>query len=102
MKSLKKTSKSIAIILAAGKGTRMNDPKPKPLVKVFNKPIIDWIIENFKQADIDVGLIINPEYKSYFKGYKNVKLVFQEKQKGTGHATKKALKITEGYDNVFV
>jgi bifunctional UDP-N-acetylglucosamine pyrophosphorylase/glucosamine-1-phosphate N-acetyltransferase len=102
LKSLKKTSKSIAIILAAGKGTRMNDPKPKPLVKVFNKPIIDWIIENFKQADIDVGLIINPEHKSYFKSYENVKLVFQEKQKGTGHATKKALKITKGYDNVFV
>lgn len=102
LKSSKEASKAIAIILAAGKGTRMNYSKPKPLVKVFNRPIIDWIIENFKQAGIDVGLVINPKHKSYFNDYEDIKLAFQSEQKGTGHAAQMALKIIKGYDYVFI
>ena len=37
-------SSSLAIVLAAGKGTRMNQKIPKPLVPISGNPIILWIV----------------------------------------------------------
>ena len=42
-------NKTLAIILAAGKGTRMNMGIPKPLVKVKKRPIISWLIDDFRK-----------------------------------------------------
>ena len=39
-------NKSLALVLAAGRGTRMNSEIPKPLSLVYGKPIISWIIES--------------------------------------------------------
>lgn len=53
-----------AMILAAGKGTRMRPltlTTPKPLVPVANKPLIVWHIERLKQAGI-VDITINVGY----------------------------------------
>ena len=57
--SRKKTMK--AMILAAGHGTRMRpltDHNPKPLLNVGGKPLIQWHIENLKQAGF-VDIVIN-------------------------------------------
>ena len=54
-------NKVLALILAAGRGTRMKSEIPKPLNLVYNKPIISWIINSFKKENIDIGLIINPK-----------------------------------------
>lgn len=44
-----------AVILAAGKGTRMREltsDLPKPMLKVQGKPILEWIIEGLKSTGI--------------------------------------------------
>jgi len=44
-----------AVILAAGKGTRMReltDELPKPMLKVHNKPILEHILEGLLQAGV--------------------------------------------------
>ena len=46
-------SKNIAIILAAGKGSRMNSSIPKPLHKIAGKNIIEHILYNIKDAGYD-------------------------------------------------
>jgi UDP-N-acetylglucosamine diphosphorylase/glucosamine-1-phosphate N-acetyltransferase len=93
------------VILVAGRGTRMYpfaDTKPKALLKVLNKPIIQWSIEALYANGIkDIVFVISPDdfgrqlkefiqklelpdLKSYF--------VEQTEALGTGHA----LQITEG------
>lgn len=53
-----------AMILSAGKGTRMRPltlTTPKPLVPVAGKPLIVWHIERLKQAGVS-SIVINAGY----------------------------------------
>ena len=96
-------SNSLAIILAAGKGTRMNDKLPKPIVKVKSRPIISWLIDDFKHNNIDVAIVINPLDKQFFNRYEGkAKLVFQKNQKGTGHAVMQASSLIKHYKYAYV
>ena len=94
---------SLAIILAAGKGSRMESDKPKPLVNVFNRPILSWMIDDFHHYGIEVRPVINPNYKDLFRGYfKSIKFIDQNKPKGTGHAVMQTFGILKNYKNIFV
>ena len=93
----------LAIILAAGKGSRMKQENPKPLTRVYNKPIISWIIDSFRENNVDIAVVINPIHKHLFNSYENiVEFVYQKEQKGTGHAVIQASEIIKNYDYVYV
>ena len=96
---------SIAIILAAGKGTRMRSTLPKPIVPFMGKPIVTHIIENFRKAAVnDIYLVVGYGAEEVQREIGNfVQYVFQKEQKGTAHAVKQAQgKIDLRHKNVFV
>ncbi|MAV58352.1 MAG: UDP-N-acetylglucosamine pyrophosphorylase [Candidatus Marinimicrobia bacterium] len=96
-------TKTLALILAAGKGTRMQSNIPKCLNPVFQKPILSWLFDAFSKNEIDLGIIINPLDKNYYLQYKDrVKFIYQNEPLGTGHAVKQAKKEIYQYDQVFV
>ena len=94
---------SLALILAAGQGTRMKSNIPKPLMEVNGHPMIFWLINDFKKNNIDVTLIINPSDEAIFKEkINNVNFVFQKNPKGTGHAVIQAKNNFKNYKYIYV
>ena len=84
-------SKLKAVILAAGKGTRMKSDLPKVVHTIDGKCLVDYAIEAAKGAGADeVCLVVG--YKSDVVKEsiqnKDVTFVMQDEQLGTGHAVK--------------
>ena len=83
--------KTYAIILAAGKGTRMKTEMPKCAYPLLKKPMIAYIIENVIHAIVADELIVVVGHKREviqdILGDR-VKYAIQAEQLGTGHAVK--------------
>lgn len=83
---------TIALILAAGKGTRMRSDLPKPIVPLKGKPIVRHLIDNFREAGIsDIALIVGYQSDTVKKTIgDDVHYIEQKEQNGTGHAVLQA------------
>lgn len=83
-------SKLKAVILAAGKGTRMNSELPKVVHKCLEQPMVHYVIKAAKDAGaLDVCVIVGykaGEVKAAI--YDIVDYAEQTEQLGTGHAVK--------------
>ncbi len=105
-----------AIIMAAGKGTRMlplTENVPKVLVEVNGKPFLYYVLQNLKKAGIrEFGIIVGykkEKIKEFLAENKiKAKLIEQKEQLGTGHALLQARKfcgresfLVQGGDNLF-
>ncbi|MFB6253089.1 MAG: sugar phosphate nucleotidyltransferase [Halobacteriaceae archaeon] len=86
-----------AVILAAGEGRRLEpltNVRPKPMLPVANKPILEYIIEAVRDAGInDIILIVGykrDRIQSYFEDGNDwdvdITYAIQETQLGTGDA----------------
>lgn len=79
-----------AVILAAGKGTRMKSNTPKVLHKIFEKPLLGYVLDNVKNIVNESFVIVGhhaEEVTEYVeKNYNSAKTVLQSPQLGTGHA----------------
>ena len=61
-----------AVILAAGKGTRLGpltDNIPKPMLPIAGKPLLEWILERIKEANIGEVLILTNYLESQIIDY---------------------------------
>ena len=101
---MKNKSSYLAIILAAGKGTRLDAEVPKPLYKVNNLPIIDHLISTFSFfSNIEILTVVGYKKDKLIKHIQNRSFyVVQEVQNGTGGAVKVSLDFIKKYQNVFV
>ena len=92
------------IILAAGKGTRMNSDLPKVLHKFRGKALIDYVIDESELLDPkEIILVVGFKKERVIKHTEsriNLKYATQVEQLGTGHAvlqTKELLKNKKGH-----
>jgi 2-C-methyl-D-erythritol 4-phosphate cytidylyltransferase len=55
----------VAVVLAAGFGTRFDPDNPKQLVSVAGKPIVSWSIEAFEWCErvSDIIVVVNPKVR---------------------------------------
>lgn len=93
-----------AIILGAGKGTRMKSLLPKVMMEVCGKPMIRHIIDTLEEMDIkEIVTIISNDGELVKKETNPYKTAVQAEQLGTGHAVMCAKECLEGFDGcVFV
>jgi len=79
------------VILAAGKGVRMNSHLPKVLMPLAGRPIMEYLIRSIVEAKVDGRpvIVVSPDNKEIIKktleGY-DCDYAVQEEQLGTGHA----------------
>lgn len=98
-----------AVILAAGKGTRMGDltqSLPKPMLRVQGRPILEHILEGLKAAGVDDVCIVTgwraDVIENHFGTGANhgvrIQYVRQTVQDGTGKAPEYAREFLQGDD----
>ncbi len=78
-----------AVVLAAGKGTRMKSDKAKVLHEVFFKPMVHHVLDSINQIAVQQSIVIvghqQERVEHSLKDYKHIP-VTQKEQLGTGHA----------------
>lgn len=93
------------IILAAGKGTRMNSELPKVLHKVAGQAMLSHVIETAQQLSPDAIHVVIGHGSALVKEsiHNDVTWCLQEQQLGTGHAVQQALpNIKNDQQNVLI
>ena len=82
----------VAVILAAGKGTRMKSKLPKVLHKVGGKPMVEHVMEAADKAGVSRLFVVvgfgSEKVTEFING--RAKVVLQAEQLGTGHAVLQA------------
>ncbi len=87
-----------AIVLAAGKGTRMKSSLPKVLHPLLGVPMLSYVLDTLRcinAGEIVVVIGHGRDLMELFLHEKGVKIAVQEEQLGTGHAVLSGLpKVT--------
>jgi bifunctional UDP-N-acetylglucosamine pyrophosphorylase/glucosamine-1-phosphate N-acetyltransferase len=94
-----------AIVLAAGKGTRMKSARPKVLHEICGRSMLWHVLRALREvAATEVVLVVNAELEPHVEaiardaGHERVRTVVQEPQLGTGHAVRVALQAEPAHD----
>jgi len=81
---------TLAVVLAAGKGTRMQSDLPKVLVPVCGRPMVRYVIEALQAADISrIVVVVGYQadlVREELSAVEGVEFAMQSEQLGTGHA----------------
>jgi bifunctional UDP-N-acetylglucosamine pyrophosphorylase/glucosamine-1-phosphate N-acetyltransferase len=87
-------SKIIAVVLAAGQGTRMKSSHPKVLHQILGRPMIAYLLDTLGDLGIgDILVVVGYQAEKVQEALKeySVRFVVQEPQLGTGHAVQVAM-----------
>ena len=88
-----------ALVLAAGKGTRMKSELPKVIHKVNGIPMVKKILNELKALEVEESILILGHKKEVvLKELGDVPYVVQEEQLGTGHAIIQARELLKDYE----
>lgn len=95
-------TKPIAIVLAAGKGTRMKSDLPKVLVPVAGRPMVEFVLDMLDACGVGrVVAVIGYRSELVRQTLANrtgIKFVEQTEQLGTGHAVMVCRSELAGFD----
>jgi bifunctional UDP-N-acetylglucosamine pyrophosphorylase/glucosamine-1-phosphate N-acetyltransferase len=97
-----------AVILAAGKGTRMKSDLPKVLHPALEQPLVGWTVQSAISAQASRIVAVvgygREQVSSYLSGAfgAQVETVVQAEQRGTGHAVQCALPPLADFEGVVV
>jgi UDP-N-acetylglucosamine diphosphorylase/glucosamine-1-phosphate N-acetyltransferase len=89
------------IILAAGKGTRMQSPLAKVLLPLAGHPLLHYVLELSSQLDPARTIVVVGHQADQVKeafADRGVEFVVQDEQLGTGHAAKQAKSKLQNFE----
>ncbi|OLP18029.1 UDP-N-acetylglucosamine diphosphorylase/glucosamine-1-phosphate N-acetyltransferase [Leptolyngbya sp. 'hensonii'] len=90
-----------AVILAAGKGTRMKSDLPKVLHNLGGRSLVERVISSLSEIQVDRQLVIigyqGQLVQQTLQTLPQIEFVEQQEQLGTGHAVQQVLPHLQGY-----
>jgi UDP-N-acetylglucosamine diphosphorylase/glucosamine-1-phosphate N-acetyltransferase len=100
-------NKSLAVvILAAGKGTRMNSDIPKVLHQIGDKPMISHVIDTAKELEAEYIIPVLGYKHNQIKEalrYESLQYALQKEQLGTAHAVMQCMDILINFNgNILI
>jgi bifunctional UDP-N-acetylglucosamine pyrophosphorylase/glucosamine-1-phosphate N-acetyltransferase len=95
---------SVALILAAGEGTRMKSDKPKVAHEILGKPMVNWVVSTAFSAGCERVIAITGHRADVVEALlpEGVTSVRQELQLGTGHAVMSAREALRDFEGSLV
>ena len=100
------TSPVAALILAAGKGTRMKSQLVKVLHPAAGRPMVDWAVAAARQAGgCPLVLVVGHQadaVREHFRGCDDIRTALQAEQLGTGHAVACAREALAGFEGTLL
>src|SRR3989338_6199650 len=93
---------TIALILAAGRGTRMKSDTPKVMHEVLGRPMIRYLLEAVRDAGVN-DIIVVAGYKAELLKDAigdGAELITQKELLGSGHAVQTATRALAGYSEI--
>lgn len=99
-----------SIILAAGKGTRLESDKAKVLHEVLGRPMISWAVRAALEAGAERAVVVTGYQRERVEGWlvdhedaEHIEFAVQDEQLGTGHAVWMAEEyLREGPEHTLV
>ena len=106
METQPKAQNAVAVVLAAGMGTRMKSDLPKVLCPVLGRPMIEYVLDALEAAGVARTIAVvgyrASDVQAALAGRKNVEFALQTERLGTGHAVKMAREKLAGFDGPVV
>lgn len=92
----------IAVVLAAGRGTRMKSDLPKVLFPVLGRPMVHWVLDSLQRASFLKQIVVvgyrAEDVKTELAGREGVDFALQADQLGTGHAVAQCRSLLQDHD----
>lgn len=105
-------NKIYVIVLAAGKGKRMNSSLPKVLHKISKRSMLSYTLDTLEKLDLEIVIVVGHKKEQIYKLYGDKYIYAEQKEPlGTGHAVLsakpkvpkkiKAILVLMGDDSAF-
>ena len=100
--------RALAVVLAAGEGTRMKSALPKVLHRVAGRTMLAHVLASVKEAGMaDVAVVIGPGRDDVRaeaeRDWPQSRVFVQEQRRGTAHAVLAAREaLADGYDDLLI
>ena len=99
-------SNHLAVVLAAGKGTRMESDLPKVLVPALGRPLVEYVLETLEEAGVHEVIVVvgyqADKVREALSNRPNLTFVEQAEQLGTGHAVQVCKSQLEDHDGAVM
>ncbi len=99
-------SPAMAVVLAAGKGTRMKSDLPKVLCEAAGRSLVSYVIDALRDAGVGKMVAVvgyrADLVKESLSGDSEIDFALQEEQLGTGHAVMMCREQLKDYDGPVV
>lgn len=100
------TIQAAAVVMAAGKGTRMQSDLPKVLFPVLGRPMVEYVLDTLAAAGVQRTVVVvgyrAQDVEAQLGDRPGVRFALQAEQKGTGHAVMMCREALADFDGPVV